>query len=231
MGRISLVLLDAGGTLTVGVPDREERLRSACHFFHLTPVPDREGARKGLQAIERFLIGIVQEGGHLDRETVREGVQVMLKAMGVIGKLNDPAQLWDFVETQYESERLMEEALGVLKALRENDFRLAIASNATPAYEGQLKALGLTEWVDAVFLSDVIGYAKPDPRFFRFILDQLQAKPEETVHVGNSYWHDVIGAQRAGIKPVFFDRRDAFPDCPFPRITDLRQLPDLLASL
>jgi FMN phosphatase YigB (HAD superfamily) len=91
--------------------------------------------------------------------------------------------------------------------------------------------LGIAEYVDAIFLSDVVGYAKPDPRFFQFILEQMKAVPEETVHVGNSYWHDVIGARRVGILPVYFDRHGIFPDADCPRITHLQELPSLLQRL
>ncbi|GBC97967.1 Putative HAD-hydrolase YfnB [bacterium HR17] len=231
MPAIRLVLLDAGGTLTVGVPPREERLRRACEHFGLAPVPDFATAREGLRAVERFFIAAAQEGQMLDRETVREAVQTMLRAMGVFGKLDDPALLWDFVETQYETETLMDGAVETLTVLRRQGYRLAIASNAPPTYTQRLNALGLTDLVDAIFLSDVVGYAKPDPRFFRFILEQMEVVPDETVHVGNSFWHDVIGAQRAGIVPVFFDWREVLPDCPCPRITALAQLPSLLVTL
>lgn len=229
--KIRVVLMDAGGTLTIGVPSREERLQRACHYFNLAPVPDWQVARKGLQVAERFFIGAVQEGWMIDREAVREAVKEMLSAMGVGGRLDDPALLWDFLETQYETEILMDGALETLEALQQYGYRLAIASNAPPTYERRLQELGLAQRVEAIFLSDVIGYAKPDPCFFHFILEQLKASTDETVHVGNSYWHDVIGAQRAGITPIFFDWREVFPDCDCPRITDLRQLPSLLQAL
>lgn len=231
MGRICVVLLDAGGTLVVGVPPREERLQQACFYFNLSPVPDWSIARHGLRVIERFFIGAAQEGRRFDRDTIRDGVKEMLLAISVTGHLKDPALLWDFVETQYKAETLIDGALEVLTALRQGGYRLAIASNAPPTYGKRLQELGITELVDAVFISDVIGYAKPDPRFFQFILEKLNATPNETVHVGNSFLHDVIGAQRANITPVFFDLRDALPDCDCLRITDLRQLPELLQTL
>jgi len=228
---IRLVLFDAGGTLTKVLPEREERLRRACHYFHLEPVPDERVARLGMQTIERFFIGTMQEGGLIDRETVREGVRLMLATMKVRGRLDDPALLWDFVETQYEVEVPMEGAIEVLEQLRADGYRLAIVSNASPLYERQLRSLGLAERVDALFLSDAVGYAKPDPRLFQFVLERMKAVPAETVHVGNSYWHDVIGARRADILPVYFDRRHILPDADCPRITDLRELPNLLRQL
>lgn len=228
---IRLVLFDAGGTLTKVLPEREERIQKACIYFNLTPVPDEVTARLGLVTIERFFIGAIQEGRMIDRETIREGVRLMLAAMKVSGRLEDPALLWDFVETQFETEVPMDGSLETLDTLKERGYMLAIASNATPNYEKVLSSLGIAERVDAIFLSDVVGYAKPDPRFFQFILEQIGAMPEETVHVGNSYWHDIIGAKRVGILPVYFDRRNILPDADCLRITHLRELPSLLEQL
>lgn len=229
--RIRLVLFDAGGTLTKVLPEREERIQKACVYFNLNPVPDEITARFGLITIERFFIGAVQEGCMIDRETVREGVSLMLASMKVSGRLEDPALLWDFVETQYEREVPMDGALEILDILKSQGYMLAVASNATPRYEETLRNLGIAQRVGAIFLSDVVGYAKPDPRFFHFVLEQMKAMPEETVHVGNSYWHDIIGARRANILPIYFDRRNILPDADCPRITHLRDLPSLLSQL
>lgn len=228
---IKLVLFDAGGTLTKVLPEREERIQQACRYFNLSPVPDLETALLGLRTIERFFIEAAREGRMIDRETVREGVRMMLAEMGVGGKLDDPALLWDFVQTQFEAEVLMDGAFEVLGALKNQGYNLAVASNATPKYEEILRSLGIAQYVDAIFLSDIVGYAKPDPRFFHFILGQMKAAPEETVHVGNSYWHDVRGAKGAGILPIYFDRRGILPDAECPRITCLTELPILLQQL
>ncbi len=228
---IRLVLFDAGGTLTKVLPEREERIQKACIYFNLTPVPDETIARFGLITIERFFIGAVQEGCMIDRETVREGVKLMLASMKVSGRLEDPALLWDFVETQYEKEVPMDGALETLDILKSQGYMLAIASNATPRYEETLRNLGITQRVDAIFLSDIVGYAKPDPRFFQFILNQMKVTPEGAVHIGNSYWHDIIGAKLANILPIYFDRRGILPDADCPRITHLRDLPSLLRQI
>ncbi len=227
---IRYVLFDAGGTLTKALPEREERIQQACRYFNLSPLPDEDLAREGLRTIERFFIRAVQEGQMIDRELVREAVRLMLRTIGVGGRLEDPALFWDFVNTQYEAEIPMDGATETLQTLRAQGYRLAIVSNASPTYTQLLKSIGILELVDAAFISDAVGYAKPDPRLFQFALEQLGAVPAETVHVGNSYWHDVIGARRAGITPIYFDRRRVFTEADCLRVEDLRELPALLAN-
>ena len=59
-------------------------------------------------------------------------------------------------------------------------------------------------------------------------LERLGANAAESIYVGDNYWADVIGAQRAGVQPVLYDPHRLFPeaDCPV-----LAQIDDLLAWL
>jgi putative hydrolase of the HAD superfamily len=67
-----------------------------------------------------------------------------------------------------------------------------------------------------VLVSGVVGVSKPNPEIFRLALAQAEAKPEETVHVGDVYEADVVGARNAGIKGILLDRTGAqrAQDCP-----------------
>jgi putative hydrolase of the HAD superfamily len=69
--------------------------------------------------------------------------------------------------------------------------------------------------------SNVVGISKPDPRIFALGLQAAGTAPEETVHVGDSYFVDVIGARQAGLGAVLFDpgRTRGPRDCPI--ATDL----------
>lgn len=47
------------------------------------------------------------------------------------------------------------------------------------------------------------------PAIFEVVLSFLGIKPSEAIHIGDLYYTDVIGAQKAGIKAVLFDELDA----------------------
>ena len=53
--------------------------------------------------------------------------------------------------------------------------------------------------------SDETGFLKPHANQFRVALAALGARPEDTVHVGDSERRDVLGAQALGMKTVWFD--------------------------
>jgi HAD superfamily hydrolase (TIGR01509 family) len=56
---------------------------------------------------------------------------------------------------------------------------------------------------EAIFISAEEGLMKPDPRFFRFALDRLDARPEETVLVDDTP-ANLQSACAQGIRTVLF---------------------------
>ena len=61
---------------------------------------------------------------------------------------------------------LLDGAAEFLARLKERG-RVFLITNGTPAAQyGRLDALGIRSLFDGIFVSDEIGFAKPDPRFF-----------------------------------------------------------------
>lgn len=84
-------------------------------------------------------------------------------------------------------------------------LRLVVVSNSDGSVERALESLGFTTYLDAVLDSDIVGYEKPDPRLFTHALGISGARPEATLHVGDMYYQDVLGARAAGIECVLLD--------------------------
>lgn len=96
---------------------------------------------------------------------------------------------------------------GVEETIRQlhRDYRLAIVSDAQTAYAlPELNAVGLSGLFDPIIVSGDLGYRKPDERVFTAALDAMDLQPSEVLYVGNDMYCDVHGAQRIGIKTVFF---------------------------
>jgi len=110
-----------------------------------------------------------------------------------------------------------------LARLRRLGLRLAAVSNSDGTAEQMLEETGLRSFLDAVVDSAVVGYEKPDPRIFEYTLRLVGAVAESTLHVGDLYDADVVGARQAGLHAVLLDPYDdwAGVDCP--------RAPDLLA--
>ena len=75
------------------------------------------------------------------------------------------------------------------------------------------------------------GFAKTDPRIYRGTARRGGSAPGEAVHVGNSLINDVQGAQGAGIRAIWSNRRGIANDTtiqPDAAISNRHQLPDLI---
>ena len=96
-----------------------------------------------------------------------------------------------------------------LERLRRLGVTLAVASNANGALHRAFDRLGLTPHFHAICDSCVEGAEKPDPRFFEIVLQRSGGRPETTLHVGDLYHVDVVGAQRAGLRAALMDPHDS----------------------
>ncbi len=111
-----------------------------------------------------------------------------------------------------------------LTALRDLGLKLTIVSNANGTLCAHLARLGLDRFVDCVLDSCDEQVEKPDPRLFEIALARSAARRESTIHVGDLYNIDVVGARNAGLRGVLLDEADLRPDADCPRVKSLAEL-------
>jgi HAD superfamily hydrolase (TIGR01549 family) len=111
-----------------------------------------------------------------------------------------------------------------LEGLRRRGLQLVVVSNANGTLLAHMQRLGLTERFDHVLDSHDEGVEKPDPRFFEIALARCGADKATTIHVGDLYYVDVIGARNAGLRGVLLDEADLRPDADCPRVRSLDEL-------
>ena len=113
-----------------------------------------------------------------------------------------------------------EDAVHVLKSIKEMGFTIGLISNTgmTPGFtfRSYMEERGMLEYFHTLTFSDEVKLAKPAREIFIMTLEAMNAKPEQTIHVGDHVMNDVLGAKRCGMKTVwisgFYDRED--PDDP-----------------
>ncbi len=144
-------------------------------------------------------------------------LDVLFRRLGV----NPPAEKFNLIYDFYTEVILQSPPVLTEKGLRENleslkqKFSLGLISN-TGRTPGKvllklLEKLNLRDLFDFFVFSDEILARKPDPRVFQIALSKGAASPEETVHVGDSYRLDFLGAKNLGINPVLYCPVDLFP--------------------
>jgi putative hydrolase of the HAD superfamily len=125
-------------------------------------------------------------------------------------------------------DRLLVGVADTLQALKEAGFLLGVVSNRTQPYLEQLERLKLAGYFELVVAAGEVQSWKPDPQIFTHALKILNLAPGETIYVGDNYYADVVGAQRAGMQPVLLDPDGIFPDAGCPVLETVPQLLDLL---
>ncbi len=99
-------------------------------------------------------------------------------------------------------------AANALKILR-SGWLLAVATNAAASEEadiwGALRRVDLGQYLDAVFCYRKIGFRKPFPEFFRYILGELKVEPDQVIMVGDDFEVDILGANRSGIRGIWYN--------------------------
>jgi putative hydrolase of the HAD superfamily len=75
-----------------------------------------------------------------------------------------------------------------------------------------IEEAGLHPHLDAVLISDEVGFRKPRPEIFRATLEALGVAAEETIHVGDDLRADVGGAAPLGIRTAWITRRIRDPE-------------------
>ncbi|MET9134694.1 HAD family hydrolase [Streptomyces antibioticus] len=91
-----------------------------------------------------------------------------------------------------------------LAALRRLGARVVVAGNQTRRAGELLRGLDLP--ADLVVTSGEWGVAKPDPEFFRRVLDVADAAPSATLYVGDHPANDVFPAKAAGLRTAHIRR-------------------------
>jgi REG-2-like HAD superfamily hydrolase len=98
------------------------------------------------------------------------------------------------------------DVIPTLEALRAHGYYLGVISDWGNALGPILHKLALTKYFDCVLISAVTRYAKPSPTLYDLALQRADAIADYTLHVGDSYIHDVLGARAVGMIPVLLDR-------------------------
>ncbi|HEY0409809.1 MAG TPA: HAD-IA family hydrolase [Candidatus Dormibacteraeota bacterium] len=246
------VFLDLGDTLMYVHPDVPTVYLETCRELGLDVEP--VGVAAALHAGERHYREALRSGSSFESSMVaarafwQEYNQVILGELGIAGDTAAMARTLSERFWSPPSWRVFPEVHEVLGAFRAADVQLAVISNFTDALVAVCRTHELDGYFDCLIASTVSGSQKPDVSIFREALRRTGADPESSVHVGDNYIADVLGARAAGIHGVLVDRtrgggsgmfdfalrdgiggsRGAVLDCPV--IADLRELLALIAA-
>ncbi|MDD2923498.1 MAG: HAD family hydrolase [Anaerolineales bacterium] len=121
-----------------------------------------------------------------------------------------------------------EDAFPMLESLKSAGYILGMASNRETPYLDKLKKLKLDTYFKFALAGGEVNSFKPHGAIFERALELAGVSASETVYIGDNYYADVVGAQRAGITPVLYDPSNLFPDMQCAVIRSFDELTGLL---
>ena len=127
---------------------------------------------------------------------------------------------WLGVERDVDATRLLyEQTLGASHVFFEGaeqfledvygKYALYIVSNGTTAVQnGRIASAGIAHYFDGIFLSEQLGYVKPQREFFDACFSQIEGfERSEAIILGDSLTSDIQGGINAGIRTCWFNPR------------------------
>jgi putative hydrolase of the HAD superfamily len=152
---------------------------------------------------------------------------LVLTAAGVeLSDATDAAltQLHEYHRERNLWEHVPDNVIPALASMRRLGLRMTVVSNANGTLCAHMDRLGLSRYVDCILDSCDLGVEKPDPRLFTIALERSAAEPSTTIHVGDLYQVDVVGARAAGIRGVLLDEGGLYEGVDCPRVRSLQEL-------
>lgn len=144
-----------------------------------------------------------------------EAEELIGPVLGELRRYHGERNLWEVVPPEVPL---------ALERLRRR-YRLAVVSNSNGTVRDKLWRVGLAPFFDVIVDSQEERVEKPDPRIFRIAMERARARPDGSLHVGDFYHIDVVGARAAGMQAVLLDPGGVHEDKPVRRIDSIQRLP------
>lgn len=139
------------------------------------------------------------ERKELTRQQVLVGRFAALFAeMGLSAQAEQVARAYE--ENLSQGHYFLPGAEEALQSLRKK-YKLYLASNGTARVQaGRLKSAGIIPYFQEIFVSEEMGYNKPDPAYFDACFARIPGfRKDRAMMVGDSLTSDILGGIQAGI--------------------------------
>ncbi len=219
---ITTVLFDAGGTLVhLDYFFLHKELRQA--GISVTRRAIRQAEYASRAEVDRRTRGLAAD---TDETRRRPYFTALLEQLGVdAATARRLLERFDAAHAQANLWRVMLPSTPrILQELCARGLTLGVVSNADGRIAAILRQCGVEQFFQVVIDSHHVGVEKPDPRIFHLALAQTQARPEQAVFVGDIYGIDVLGAERAGIRPLLLDTLGCYEGVHCEKIRHLGEL-------
>ena len=206
---MKLVFVDIDNTLLDFDAYTEETLKKGFEEFHLGTYDDH--VLKVFHQENDILWERIEKRTLTFEELKKIRFEIVFERLGI--DFDGPSFETYFRSQLNESAIVIDGAYSMLDYLKKK-YILAVSSNGP--YQQQMHRLFLAHMEDYFtyfFISEKVGYSKPDKRFFEVAFDEINQNrmelilPSDSLIIGDSLTSDMQGGINYGIHTCLFDRK------------------------
>lgn len=114
----------------------------------------------------------------------------------------------DYVNKCPLQTKLFPNTFEILNYLK-NKYKLHIITNGFEEVQNiKLKTSKLISFFDKIITSEKVNAKKPDPKIFKYALEQINVEAENTIMIGDDLPVDIIGAKNVGMHQIYFNPKN-----------------------
>lgn len=201
MKKYSFLLFDADNTLL----DFDENERtSLTDTFRVFGIPFDEDTIRLYHGINLMYWKMLSEKKISKEELLIKRFATLFERIGVDA---DPVATENHYRTLLgKGCQVVPGALEVCRKLR-NDYRLYVITNGVASTQhSRLEGSGVAALMDGIFISDEIGYDKPDVRFFEHVQKSIPGfEKDKALVIGDSLFSDIRGGVDFGLDTCYLN--------------------------
>lgn len=228
MGQFDTILWDVDGTLLDFLASERVGLVKTLHAFG---VEADEEMIQTYSAINSGYWRRLERGEVTKKELLTGRFETLLKQYGIEG-IDIPA-----LQKMYQLEIgsvffFQDHAYELCRKLKGQYRQYIITNGVTVTQETKLRLSGLADLMDGVFISETIGYDKPNVKFFEACEREIpNFEKDRTMIVGDSLTSDMKGGNNAGIRTCWYNPKKLINDSDVTIDYEIRSLWEIEAIL
>ena len=103
---------------------------------------------------------------------------------------------------------LVPNTIEILTYLKEKNYKTHLITNGFLEVQSiKMLASELDKYIDKTFVSEVVGYKKPDHRIFYHAMKEVGGTTENCVMIGDDLSVDILPAKEIGMHHIYFNRK------------------------
>jgi putative hydrolase of the HAD superfamily len=210
---IRTIFFDAGYTLLYPFPSLPEVCQRVCNklgiHIHLKQIQ----LRMDTGADFYFLQSQADPDTWANEETITEfWTAYYMSLLRPLLEEEDEVEIHELARAiheefgEYTSWNMYPDVQPTLETLHKHGYSLGIISDWGVALAPILRQHKLVRYFDCLLISAMTRHAKPSPTLYELALQRANTISDFSLHIGDSYIYDVLGARATGMTPVLLDR-------------------------